>query len=64
MALKPCRECGTEVSEDAKVCPHCGVQWPANALQLLAGNLGGLGCLLTLLVTVPILLIVMFVGFC
>ena len=28
MALKPCRECGTEVSTEAKKCPHCGVKNP------------------------------------
>jgi hypothetical protein len=28
MALKPCRECKTEVSNGAKNCPHCGVKWP------------------------------------
>ena len=26
MALVPCRECGTEVSDAALKCPHCGVQ--------------------------------------
>ena len=24
MALKNCKECGQEVSSEAKVCPHCG----------------------------------------
>lgn len=24
MALRPCRECGKEVSSDANACPHCG----------------------------------------
>lgn len=28
MALKPCRECGTDVSSGAAVCPHCGVKNP------------------------------------
>jgi len=28
MALKPCRECGKEVSTEAKSCPHCGVPDP------------------------------------
>lgn len=28
MALKPCRECGKEVSASAKTCPHCGVANP------------------------------------
>jgi hypothetical protein len=29
MALKPCRECGREVSTDAAGCPSCGAPWPA-----------------------------------
>ena len=29
MALVPCRECGKEVSEEAKVCPNCGVKTPS-----------------------------------
>ena len=28
MALRPCRECGKEVSTEAATCPHCGVQRP------------------------------------
>lgn len=28
MALKPCRECGKEVSSSAKVCPSCGIANP------------------------------------
>src|SRR5258708_20515964 len=26
MALKPCRECGKEISAEAEQCPHCGVK--------------------------------------
>ena len=29
MALKPCRECGKEISEQAEFCPHCGIKSPA-----------------------------------
>ena len=29
MAIAKCRECGKEVSTEAKVCPHCGVAKPA-----------------------------------
>ncbi len=28
MALLPCRECGTQVSNEALSCPHCGAPWP------------------------------------
>ena len=31
MALKPCRECGREVSTEAATCPQCGVGHPALA---------------------------------
>ena len=24
MALIKCKECGKEISKDAKICPHCG----------------------------------------
>jgi hypothetical protein len=41
MAMKPCRECGREVSTEAKVCPHCGKSAPTGK------KLGcwGIGCL-------------------
>ncbi len=26
MALVTCKECGKEISSEAKVCPHCGVR--------------------------------------
>ena len=29
MALVTCRECGKEVSEEAKVCPNCGIKTPS-----------------------------------
>ena len=29
--MKPCRECGHEVSEQAMVCPKCGGPFPARA---------------------------------
>ena len=29
MALVACRECGNEVSTEAKTCPHCGTSKPA-----------------------------------
>jgi hypothetical protein len=60
MALKACRECGKEVSASAKQCPHCGVEHPANPLGALGGSCQSLGCALTLLVTVPIVLLLAF----
>ena len=29
MALVPCRECGKEVSDQAKTCPYCGIKTPS-----------------------------------
>ena len=31
MALKPCRECGEQISDDAKTCPKCGKKNPINS---------------------------------
>lgn len=31
MALGACRECGQQVSNEAKTCPHCGVSRPVKA---------------------------------
>ena len=34
MALVKCRECGSEVSDSATTCPHCGVSGPAGMATL------------------------------
>ena len=53
MALKPCRECGQQVSSKARSCPHCGVQNPAKGVA--SQHLGcGSGCLLLLIAVVGI----------
>jgi RNA polymerase subunit RPABC4/transcription elongation factor Spt4 len=31
VALKPCKECGREISTEAKACPHCGKTSPTGA---------------------------------
>jgi predicted RNA-binding Zn-ribbon protein involved in translation (DUF1610 family) len=31
MSMRPCRECGKEISETAATCPHCGTTMPARA---------------------------------
>ena len=46
MALRPCKECGQQVSSDAKVCPHCGKKIEA-----------GHGCLLAILVLVGLFIL-------
>jgi hypothetical protein len=35
MALKPCPECGKEVSESAYECPHCGHALRENIAQAM-----------------------------
>lgn len=32
MAIKKCKECGSDVSTSAKVCPHCGKKYPTGGL--------------------------------
>lgn len=46
MSLKPCKECGKEISSEAAACPHCGkkVDRPS-------------GCFLTILLLVAIMVI-------
>ncbi len=38
MALKPCHECGHNVSSEATKCPHCGVQLKEDLLSLLSNQ--------------------------
>ena len=53
MALKACRECGKDVSTEAKTCPHCGVKDPSGAIA--AGQkAAGRGCFLVVLIFVAI----------
>lgn len=35
MAIANCRECGKEVSDQAKTCPHCGVSAPVQKVAWL-----------------------------
>jgi RNA polymerase subunit RPABC4/transcription elongation factor Spt4 len=55
MALKKCKECGTEISSEAKTCPKCGKPSTATSLQ-------GLGCALTIIGLVIILLVLAISG--
>lgn len=52
MALKPCRECGAQVSNTAATCPICGFKSPIKK---------PIGCTTTLLITVATLFIGMIV---
>ena len=42
MAMAKCRECGTEVSDAAKVCPKCGISKPVKKTSLFVKILAGL----------------------
>ena len=53
--MKPCRECGHQIANRAKVCPNCGVKKPAATaaeagLDAFAGFTAKLGCLIMILV--------------
>lgn len=55
MALKKCKECGKEISDSAKACPHCGAKSTATKIQEL-------GCAMTLLPIFIVLLLLIIVG--
>ena len=55
MALKKCKECGTEISSEAKACPKCGSPSTATAIQ-------SLGCALTIIGIVIILVFLAISG--
>lgn len=61
MALTECWECGEEVSSNASECPNCGVSHPeskvASKMESAGEAMQGCGCLLTLLITVPFLVL-------
>jgi len=48
MALKPCQECGREISTEAKVCPHCG---KSNPTGVRTSPLA-MGCLVLILLSI------------
>lgn len=48
MALKKCRECGHEVSGEAKTCPKCGISSPAGKTSIFKMVLYGLAGLFVL----------------
>lgn len=52
MTLKKCRECGNEVSSEAKICPSCGIKSPAQK---------HIGCLSSLMVVVFAIFVI---GYC
>ena len=54
MALKPCHDCGKEVSTDAKKCTHCGAANRSNPVvifEMLSSSIIGIMILWFLLST-------------
>jgi len=50
--MTKCPECGGDISSTASKCPHCG-----HDMHGCANSMMSLGCLLTICVTVPVLLL-------
>lgn len=52
MALKNCRECGVEVSDQAKICPRCGIKNPVKRTSIVTK-------ILAVIIGMPILIAVL-----
>ena len=52
MAIKKCRECGKDVSTEAKACPHCGAPSPVRQEMSPAASLGCLTVLAAIVATI------------
>lgn len=58
MALIKCRECGKEISSEAKACPNCGCPVKTPEQPKKNNNVNGCsGCLLTFLIVIGVFLI-------
>lgn len=54
MSLRPCKECGQQISSDAKACPHCGKKTGVGAGGCLLAILGVIvACVLIALLSDP-----------
>ena len=60
MALRPCRDCSAEISNRAKVCPHCGLKKPHQHPISRSFNSFATG----LIVLGLLLILVLMLGFC
>ena len=55
--MRTCPHCREDVKDGATVCPHC--QRQISTVAIVGEGLQAAGCILTLLITVPILLFVL-----
>lgn len=57
--MKTCPHCAeTDLQDDATTCKHCGKDiGPGSGLVAAGQAMSAIGCLLTLLITVPIVLL-------
>ena len=63
--VKNCPHCGEQILAVATKCKHCGSEiGVAAALEQTGKAMQGCGCALTLLVTIPILIFLFFIGGC
>jgi predicted amidophosphoribosyltransferase len=62
MATKECPFCKSQIPAAASACKHCGKD--VSTLHLVGKGMQSLGCLLTIFVTVPVLLLFLFAKGC
>lgn len=62
MGLTECRECGEDVSSQAKKCPHCGVTNPGGWFSFT--GVGGEGCLKFVGCLLALVLVLALLGMC
>ena len=64
--VKTCPYCAeADLAVDAIVCKHCGKDiGPGSGLKEAGQNMQAIGCALTLLITVPIVLMVLLASAC
>lgn len=63
--MRTCPYCRESVQEAAVACPHCQRDiGPGHALKTAGESLQAIGCGLTLLITVPLVLLVLATAMC